>query len=46
MKVLTKVLGVFLLAFSIAHAKAPLITGGPVNAASYVLAGLPNGNIA
>lgn len=35
-----------LLAAALAHAQAPMITGGPVNAAGYVLAGLPNANIA
>ena len=39
--------GVSMLAMSLACAQpAPKITGGPVNAASYVLAGLPNANIA
>ena len=47
MKVLTTALGAFLLAAGLAHAQpAPVITGGPVNAASYVLAGLPNAGIA
>jgi uncharacterized protein (TIGR03437 family) len=45
MKMLTKIVGVFLL--PLAHVQsAPLITGGPVNAASYVIAGLPNAGIA
>src|ERR1035438_9796877 len=44
MKSSTKILGVFLLAGA-AHAQ-PMITGGPVNAASYAIAGLPNANIA
>jgi uncharacterized protein (TIGR03437 family) len=44
MKSSTKILGVFLLVGA-AHAQ-PMITGGPVNAASYALSGLPNANIA
>jgi uncharacterized protein (TIGR03437 family) len=43
---LNKIFGAVLLA-GLAHAQSkPQITGGPVNAASYALAGLPNANIA
>jgi len=35
-----------LLAAALAYAQAPMITGGPVNAASYVIRGLPNANVA
>jgi uncharacterized protein (TIGR03437 family) len=44
MKIVPNVLSAFLLV-GLAHAQ-PVITGGPVNAASYALAGLPNANIA
>ena len=44
MKTVSKILGAFLLV-GLANAQ-PTITGGPVNAASYALAGLPNANIA
>jgi uncharacterized protein (TIGR03437 family) len=40
------IIGVGMLAAALAQAQAPVITGGPVNAASYVIRGLPNANIA
>lgn len=43
---MTNIIGVAVLAAALAHAQAPMITGGPVNAASYVIHGLPNANIA
>lgn len=43
---LINVLGPLLAFAGLASAQAPRITGGPVNAASYVIAGLPNANIA
>jgi hypothetical protein len=43
---LTKIFGVFLLAGLAQAQPGPTIIGGPVNAASYALAGLPNANIA
>src|SRR5215472_397831 len=43
---MTNLMGAAILAAALAHAQAPVITGGPVNAASYVLTGLPNANIA
>ncbi len=43
---MTNIIVVAILAAALAHAQAPMITGGPVNAASYVIQGLPNANIA
>ena len=40
------IIGAGMLAAALAQAQAPVISGGPVNAASYVIAGLPNANIA
>ena len=43
---MSRLIGVFLFAVGFAFAQQPMITGGPVNAASYVIAGLPNAKIA
>ena len=45
MRNMASVLGLLLIMTGLAAAQ-PVITGGPVNAASYALAGLPNANIA